>query len=176
MPTLHDLWVEMSVREISTQCKFALIAWSNLDVKAVASNDVAFSSAHSFLAHAANVSKLLRADDIENPSVPDTIGKEMGISVDSIIHDRKLRNHLEHYDERLKSWLRAKGSSVMIGTYNLGPKNAIAIPGFVYVTHYDPLARMFTFVDEDFDLSAIAKELRNIQINADDWVEKRHPI
>jgi hypothetical protein len=171
MKTLRQLWIEMSVREISTQCQFALIAWANLDVKAVASNDVAFSSAHSFLSHAANVSKLLRAEAIDDANDKDEIGRQLGIPTASVIHDRKLRNHLEHYDERLRKWIILKGVSANIGTYNLGPKGAISGP-FVFVTHYDPNTRIFTFVDEDFELNTIAAEVRTIQSAADGWVAK----
>jgi hypothetical protein len=43
----------------------------------------------------------------------------------------------------------------------------------VFVTHYDPTTKSFTFVDEDFDLIAIAKELEKIQQMADSWVQKK---
>ena len=172
MRTLRDLWIEMSIREISTQSQFALLAWTNLDAKAVASNDVAFSSAHSFLSHAANVSKLLRAEAIDDANDKDEVGRRLGIPTTSIIHDRELRNHLEHYDERLRKWISLKGVSANIGMYNLGPKSAIS-GTLVFVTHYDPNTRIFTFVDKDFKLNTIAAEIMTIQSAADDWVAKR---
>ena len=45
--TEKDLWVEMSIREISTQARFAGIAYSQLDPKARVNNDAIFSSIHS---------------------------------------------------------------------------------------------------------------------------------
>lgn len=173
MPFLRDCWIRLSIEEISTQCRFALISWANLDTKATISNDTAFSSAHSFLSHAANISKLLSAKDINDSGLGDVIGNELQIPTTSIIHDRRLRNNLEHYDERLKEWLKAKGYMANIGTYNIGPKKAITGSDFIFVTHYDDLAKIFTFVDEDFNLEEIAKEIKKIQAQADDRRTKR---
>lgn len=171
MPTIRDKWIEMSIREIWTQCKFALIAFDNLSIKGQESTDAAFSSAHSFLSHAANVSKLLKAKDVDPPHDADVIGTIVGVQATSAVHDRELRNHLEHYDERLKGWISAQGPSANIGTYNIGPKSMIQIPGMVFVTHYDPNTKTFTFVNKDFDLTQLAHEVRKIQAAADAWVK-----
>jgi hypothetical protein len=145
--TEKDFWIEMSIREIWTQCHFAERAFANLDAKAVSNTDVVFSSIHSFLSHSAMVSKLLRARDEVA-----TIGDVLGISSSSDIHNRTFRNHLEHYDERLKNWIQEKGTNKAIGTYNIGPKPALQVPNIVFVGHYDPATTTFTFVDEDLDL------------------------
>jgi hypothetical protein len=169
-PALRDKWLEMSVREIWTQCKFAVIAFDNLTAKGQRGTDLTFSSAHSFLSHAANVSKLLKATDIASPFVGGVVGDELGIPESSPVHDRRLRNNLEHYDERLQKWIAEQGPRANIGTYNIGPRSAIQIPGMVFVTHYDPTTKTFTFVNEDFDLTALDGEIRRIQAAADTWV------
>ena len=176
MSILQTHWTRLSISEVSTQCKFALLAWSNLDVKALEDHDTAFSSAHSFLSHAANISKLLRTNDIETSGRTGSIGIELLVSDDSIIHDRRLRNNLEHYEERLKGWIRAKGVHANIGLYNLGPKSAIGIPNFVHVTNYDSQKKIFTFVDEDFDLAQIACEIIEIQSIANSWLSKNRIV
>src|SRR3989344_2385565 len=96
------LWIEMSVREISTQAHFADISFSNIDVKAARNNDLVFSSIHSFLSHCAIISKLLKAQD---DATSETIGGFLGIDDASVIHKRKFRNGLEHYDKELKEWI-----------------------------------------------------------------------
>ena len=169
---LRDKWIEMSIREISTQCKFASIAFDNLSKKGRESTDAAFSSAHSFLSHAANVSKLLKATDILSPNAGGVVGDILGVDEDTAIHDRKLRNHLEHYDERLQRWIAEQGPDANIGTYNIGPKAMIQIPGLVFVTHYDPTTKTFTFVNEDFDLAMLDGEIRRIHTTADAWVSQ----
>lgn len=159
----------MSIREIWTQANFAEITYKNIDPKATRGNDAVFSSIHSFLSHCAMVSKMLKAYDEISPSK--TIGDILGISVGSIIHRRKFRNCLEHYDKELKKWIKGKGTNVNIGTYNIGPKSAIQIPNMIFVSHYDPNNKNFTFVNEDFDLEALFMEVKRIKNISDVWVK-----
>lgn len=119
--TEQDFWVEMSIREIWTQCHFAELAYKNLDAKSITGTDAFFSSIHSFLSHCATVSKLLEAD---GDSL--TIEDVLKVPPTSIIHARTARNHLEHYDDRLKKWIRKKGLNTAIGTYNVGPQSMFA--------------------------------------------------
>mgnify|MGYP001595643599 FL=1 len=163
-----DLWVEMSIREIWTQAHFAEITYSHISPKATNGNDAVFSSIHSFLSHCAIISKMLKANDDSNP--PKSIGYVLGISDISLIHRRKFRNNLEHYDKELKKWIRKFGANVNIGTYNMGPKNAFQIPNMVFVSHYDQTDQTFTFVNEDFDLAALFTEVQRIKSIADNWV------
>ncbi len=159
----------MSIREIGRQAHFAELAYHNIDPKAASGTDALFSSIHSFLSHCAMVSKMLVANDEEMP--PKSIGDILGIPTISVIHERTFRNSLEHYDERLKRWIRKYGVNSMIGTYNVGPKSAFPIPNMIFVSHYDPSNNNFTFVNEDFDLSALYAEVQKIKEIADNWVK-----
>ncbi len=174
MSVLQNHWIQLSVREVSAQCKLALDAWADLERETVGGAYGVFGRVHSFLAHAAILSKLIKASDIEDTGITNVLGKELLIPLNSAIHDRRLRNNLEHYDEELKKWIKTKGIMANIGTYNLGPKNSLAIPDLVYVTHYDPGTRIFTFVDEDFDLVSIAQEISHIQSCAEKWMVDNH--
>src|SRR5258708_20725593 len=98
----RDLWVEMSIREISKEGHFADIAYNNIQAKGAVSTDIVFSSIHSFLSHCAMISKLLEASE---PGGGATIGAVLRVPSSSPIHKRKFRNSLEHYDERLKDWI-----------------------------------------------------------------------
>ncbi len=162
-----DFWIEMSIREISTQCHFAESAFGNIYPKSSTNTDIVFSSIHSFLSHTALVSKLLKAT---GESV--SIGGMLGVSDASAIHNRLFRNHLEHYDERLKEWIREKGCNAVIGTYNCGPKSSFGAPNMVFVSHYNPASLTFTFVDEDLNLGEMHKEIKRIKKIADTWVKE----
>jgi len=170
--TEKDFWIEMSIREIWTQAHFAELSYKNIDPKAIKGTDLVFSSIHSFLSHCANVSKMLVAEDGGN--LPTTIGDVLEIPKNSDIHNRKFRNHLEHYDERLKNWIREKGINANIGTYNIGPKSMIQIPNMVFVSHYDPTNDTFTFVNEDFDLGKLFSEVVRIKDLADLYVKTNY--
>ncbi|KKR47001.1 MAG: hypothetical protein UT90_C0007G0004 [Parcubacteria group bacterium GW2011_GWA1_40_21] len=170
MPTKteKDLWVEMSIREIWTQAHFAEIAYSHIDPKAATGNDAVFSSIHSFLSHCAMVSKMLSAN--YDTTTPRTIENVLVIS-STTVHTKTFRNHLEHYDERLRRWIGQHGVNIMIGDYNIGPKSALQIPNMVFVRHYDPNSQMFTFVNDDFDLGTMSSEVQRIKGIADNWVK-----
>jgi hypothetical protein len=163
-----DFWIEMSIREIWTQAHFAEISYKNIDIKAAANIDVVFSSIHSFLSHCVMVSKLLKSRDEKSRS----IGDILNVSESSIIHNRKFRNNLEHYDKELRRWIRKKGVNANIGTYNIGPKSMIRIPNMVFVSHYDPTNDTFTFVNEDFNLGQLFEEVQRIKELADKWVKQ----
>lgn len=164
--TEKDLWLEMSIREIQTQAHFAEISYFNIEQKAVSGNDAIFSSIHSFLSHCAMISKMLSAK--YDSSTTQAIGNILGIE-DSPIHIRTLRNHLEHYDERLKKWIEKHGVNIMIGDHNIGPKSAFNIPNMVNVRHYDPTTKSFTFLDNDFDLGSMFVEVRRIETITHSW-------
>ncbi len=168
MRNKRDFWVEMAIREIWTQAKFACLAFDNIDIKKTKNQDVLFSSIHSFLSHAANISKLLKSKD---DSTGMAIGDILSIPTSSIVHDRNFRNHLEHYDERLKNWIDKYPADVNIGTYNIAPKGAIK-GNILFVSHYDPDSNIFVFVDDEFKLSDLHKEVLIIIQIADSWVKK----
>lgn len=156
----------MSIREISTQCHFARLAYENIEKKSAKPTDQAFTSIHSFLSHAANVSKMLKS---KGKSVK-SIGEVIDISNESLIHERTFRNHLEHYDERLKKWISKFGNGARIGTYNIGPRTMFNSSNTILVSHYDPQSKTFTFVDEDFDLNALNTEVERIHKIVDQWI------
>jgi hypothetical protein len=170
MKAAKELWKEMSIREISTQATFAEIAYSHIDPKVADLNTALFSSIHSFLSHCTMISKMLSAasDSIQ----PEFIGEILNVPKNSLIHTRRFRNHLEHYDERLKKWISDFGPNISIGTYNVGPKSMLQIPNVVFVSHYDPNTHTFTFVNEDFDLEALFFEVIEIRQKADMWVKE----
>jgi len=67
-----------------------------------------FQSAHSFLIHVANVSKLFLPDRSTIRKWPDArtrgdeLRRELEVTQNSPIKDRKFRNHFEHYDDRIQ--------------------------------------------------------------------------
>jgi hypothetical protein len=166
--TEKELWIEMSIREISTQAHFAEISFHHISPKAEVGTDLVFSSIHSFLSHCTVVSKMLKARDDSDSET--SIGGILGISEESAIHKREFRNNLEHYDERLKRWIRQHGADVNIGTYNIGPREEFDRRNILCVSHFDPSTKMFTFVNEDFDLQALFNEVSRIKHVADVWV------
>jgi hypothetical protein len=164
--TERDFWVEMSVRQIQTQCYFAERAYRNLDRKAGAGTDAVFSAIHCFLSHCASVSKLLRpqADSL-------TIEDVLKVSTTLKIHDRSLANHLEDYEERPKKWINENGLDAIIGNHNVGRKSLLPSKDALFVSHDDPRRGTFTFFYEDINLRDLCDEIVQVQAVASTWVQ-----
>lgn len=171
------------VNEIRTQCQFALSAVFSLNqaVKQVAGdgeacNSEVFRQIHSFLTHVSNVSLLFwpqvpkqrdsesEADYQARISPKDRDRLQRGICLRKLfevdgkncLKDRKLRNHLEHYDERLDEWRRTS-TSHFIASDIIGPLNAVIGPSITdRMRWYDPLAKMFHFRGENYDIQELA--------------------
>lgn len=115
-----------------------------------------------------SIKRLLRKVNLLPPVI--SIEKELGISRRSVVHQRKYRNALEHYDEELKLWIETHGINANIGTNNIGPKHQVQVPNMVWVTHYDPSTYKFTFVNEEVDLPAFHQEVLRINQIAQAWL------
>ena len=164
-----DFWINMSIREIQTQAHFAKIAYENIKPKSLKYSDNTFSSIHSFLTHCALISKLLAAKyKDENKHF---IGKTLGVSDNSIIHNRGFRNDLDHYDERLMSWVDKTGPKANVVDYNVMPINSINVPNLTYIRNYDPSTNIYTFMNEPFDIGSLYGEAEKIESMADNWLK-----
>jgi hypothetical protein len=98
-----DKW-RIYLQEARTQIRFALRSYSEFELARDAGDvETVFYSLHHFIVHVANVDRIL---DVKPGSERATIfagridlqGLNMKIA-------RKLRNHLEHFDERLDRWI-----------------------------------------------------------------------
>lgn len=80
------------------------------------------------------------------------------------IQARTLRDHFEHFDERLDDWAeRSKNRNIVQRL--LGPRNAIggdAIQNDDIIDHYDPVTKIYAFRGEGFDFQAIASGIRDL--------------
>ena len=168
---VNDLLIEMAIREISTQCTFAEVAYKNVIKKGSSSSGLVFTSIHSFLTHCANVSKFLWSEELAKNIEKNKIAEILDVPDSLEIKKRSFRNKLEHYDEHLQKWVKKKKPNTLILDYNMGPKNNIKISGnSIMVRHYDPQNAIFTLLDKDIDLSEIHQEVQEIKLKADVWV------
>jgi len=170
--TTKDFLAEMAIREIWTQCRFAQVSYSNITTKGRANTDIVFSSIHSFLAHCANVSKLLFSKKIASALGKQNPAQILNLQGSLRIKSSSFRNKLEHYDKELVKWIKKKGPRILIYDYNIGPKRAFQLPkNSIRVRHYDPTTDTFTLLDEDLTLNDLYQEVTEIQSKAGAWVD-----
>jgi hypothetical protein len=143
--------------EIRTQITFAKRAFSEY-LWALTASDVesVFFHAHHFLIHATNIDKLI---DVDANSFR---GKYLsalfsGQNVD-LKQFRRLRNHLEHFDERLDMWVKNfSGHAFFDMNIITGTKG---FPAKTFLRAMD--GHIFRFHGEDFDLDALYYEVEKI--------------
>ena len=143
--------------EIQTQMTFAKRAFEEY-LRALAVSDVpsVFYHAHHFLIHATNIDKLI---DIDASSFKGQYLASVfsGKTID-LKQFRRLRNHLEHFDERLDPWVKNFSDhaffdmNIITGTKGFPTKAFLrAMDGYI-----------FRFHGEDYDLQSLHSEVEKL--------------
>lgn len=118
--------------------------------------DLIFLHLHHFVIHAANIDKLLNPKH-SSPRYQ-IIRDAIDMSNLELRLLRKLRNHLEHFDERLDKWVQDYygrpffDRNLIEGTYGF--------PEEAYLRALD--GNTFKFQGESFDLGVLVEEVRRI--------------
>lgn len=155
-----------------------------------------FRAIHSLLTHLSNVSRLIwppayksRRCDCGKPKLN---GKKCGhclardraqfirdaleIADDDahILESRTLRDHLEHFDERLDAWLATSKNRNMVQDY-IGPPNGIVgLDDSDRMRQYNPQDGVFTFRGESFSLVELVAGVRDIQARVEPVLAELH--
>jgi len=153
--------------EIVFQIKIALRASEKLfdTTKAIDQLDY-WSSIQSILTAATKVSKILwpcnNKKNIERNIRAERLRKLLSINEDNLLSKRSIRDHFEHYDERIDEWFKDKKSAVYTDNVIELPKPKWADFPNNYHRSYNPITRILTFRGESINLSRVMEELENI--------------
>ena len=168
---MDTFFLTLYLDELNTACTSALKAVrrldrcfddQQLDIPSV------FYELHSFLSHFAAASRLLWP--------PNSSGKrgvergadlrlELSVQDDHVVQNRNLRNHLEHYDERLDAWIQ-ESRHHNIATNIVGPQGFFGGPNMSQsdvFRQYDPIQKTFIFRGETFDVQKLVDGIADIQ-------------
>ena len=173
---MDDQLLQLLIREIRLQCRFALFAYNDLQ-EALRPLDIerAFFFVHAFLSHAANVSKLLWPSRSASKVRGERLRSELSIINGSPIELRSFRNHLEHYDERLEDWASSSQRRNIVDM-NVMPRTAIfGVDEGDFHRNLNPQNMEFYFRGEGYDLPSVARELETIENTAKKWLSNHNP-
>lgn len=115
------------------------------------------------LGAAANVSKILwPSPKSENAERGTMLRELLGIPEEHILSDREIRNHFEHYDERLDRWLASSESENYVDQI-IGelPYFVARFPKHVN-RHYDPITRRLSFRGDSIDFALVLEALADL--------------
>ena len=160
-------------REIEDRCEacFAAVGEFNEILADRQSRKDLFRPAKEVIYQAGIISKLLWPPGSKNKerrkramTRGEILRRTLAVSQDHPIRNRALRDHFEHYDERLDSWAAESPNRNMVKRL-VGPRSAIggsAITDGDIIEHYDPELRRLSFRGEHFDFQELVAGLKII--------------
>ncbi len=188
---MDEFTKKIFIGELQKQCQFALNAVSQLNfcLKQLNSQGLeqekhnyfhseVFRGIHSFLTHASNISKILWPTPPKKGSSETKtqyeqrkqttiqrgkeLRQELGLPEKHILTNRRLRNHLEHFDERIDDWAEHSENKNFVQD-TIGSESAIVGPTPTdRMRWFDPSNGTFLFRGETFSLQDIATAIENL--------------
>lgn len=179
---MEPLERKVYLNEICLQCDFARQSFEQL-TSSHGPEEEFFRASHSFLVHAANVSRLiwppqpLRFPKVSFESrrrMAEERGKELRrllcmpeSSADHLLGNRDLRNFLEHFDHRLDQFLQEKKPAFFADLIVRPLITDIDVPLDVCLRVFATLDVEFVFLGTRFALRPLAEALTGIRETAD---------
>ena len=177
------------IREVGLQCRLATNAIASVDhlvqILDTGGKDVptsqlyleVFRGLHSFLTHVSNVSRLLwpptpkrrSGESKESHDSRKQLSVDRGrllrealkIPDDHVLRTRELRDHLEHFDERLDEWQNTTETRALID-FNIGPNIVSGVSDRDRLRNYDPGPALFTFRGETYKIKELSDAISEI--------------
>jgi hypothetical protein len=157
--------------ELASQCRGAVAAVERMNI-VLRSGGLAldfFHHAQAFVNHAGAVSRILWPPFIRDAARragaearAQHLRNVLTIIIPHPLEDRTLRNHLEHFDERLDEWATSTTSFNYVDL-NIAPVGAISAgPPEQYFRQFDPTTNTLSFRGDSFDLQAIATAIESV--------------
>ena len=168
------------LRELARQCQFALFALGHLNValtnlsgpSGMQAQTEIFLALHSFLAHASNASRILwpprvrkrkgESDEcfVIRKTATDERGRvlrdSVGLDDSSILKDRSLRDHLEHFDERIAEWHETSERKNYVQDMIASPNAIVGIDPGDAMRWFDPHTKAYLFRGARYDMQGLA--------------------
>ncbi len=167
---------EIYLGELTRQCDEAIGAVLRMNELLGQKENVAaefFREATDLLQHTASASRLLwppGGGNRERRERADRRGAHLRSSLqvadDHVLQNRRLRDHLEHYDERIDDWVESSPNRIIVDNI-IAPRSAIggdAIKDSDIMRLYDPSTLAFVFRGESFDIQSLVNGVADIRV------------
>jgi hypothetical protein len=170
---LDPFVVTIFLSEIDRQVRFGFVAAGDL-AEAIhgprPDEERFWYSVQGILIAAANVSKIFWPSDVRYASRGKALRELLGLTAESPLGPqgaRKLRNHFEHFDDRIDKWAEglARGESSVYVDSNVGSLEMISIPGLTserVMRHFDPSDWSVSFRGIRYPLQPIQQALAEL--------------
>jgi hypothetical protein len=164
---MDKLKLKIFQQQVLIQCEYTLIAISNLDyclTHQTNDNKPIFYHIQSLLTACGNVSKLLWGSSAGVARDERAMLRaSLGVSDQSILLGRNMRNNFEHFDERIDKWWKGSVHHTFVDM-NLGPFNLYARDKdeTLVFRGFDPSYKTLMFWGEKVQLQSIISEIERL--------------
>jgi len=162
--------LKLYILELNTQCNLSMLAINDLEMLVSKYNknvkegyifdDPIWYTIQNLLVCTANISKILWPQNNDERGLE--LRKLLKIDDKSPLASRKLRNHFEHFDERLKDWGQKADLNNFIDRYIGNVKNFKLIDIKNTFRCFDNYRWTVTFQGEEYQLIPIIISLKNL--------------
>ena len=164
------------LRELIQQCQYAIGAVGRMNECLSNQNPSEFfREAGDFLQHSSAVSRVLwppgsknRAKKKRAKQRGSHLRAKLAVPENHALQARNLRDHFEHFDERLDEWAETSPHKNIVDNM-IGPRNAIggsAIKDEDIMRMYDPANKEIVFRGETFNVQVLVSGVQDIQAKA----------
>ena len=155
---------KLFVQELRTQACFAIRCFDEFS-RALECEDVdsVFYHAHHYLVHAASIDKMFATSSKKGHPCGTPLAKLLACSNMDLKHFRRLRNHLEHFDERLAAWVK-EFPGYPIFDMNI-VTGTVGFPARAFLRAMD--GHIFKFQGEEYDLDSLNSEISKLLVAID---------
>lgn len=153
--------------ELQTQCEFILLGGRQVNgcLKMRQPTQVIWFALQGMLVSAANASKLLWGSRSEEAvEARRQLRESVGVTDDSSLSSRHIRNDFEHFDERLEDWFNSSRDHIYIGRVIGDPDGFIVNGGTPddKFGHFDPSTTIISFWGRSVALQEIVVEAERV--------------
>jgi hypothetical protein len=118
------------------------------------------------LVSAANLSKMFWGDKPTAAARRRPLRRSLRVTKRSPLYSRALRNHFEHFDEKLEGWFRSTPHGNYAGR-NVSPTKEFSLGQTKRFAHYDPDTGKVTFWGHSMVLDRLVQEAARIRLLAE---------
>lgn len=137
-----------------------------------------FAALQAFLTAAANISKLLWPEPRDARNFPDRrpqLWQSFNISLPSPLESRDLRNHFEHFDQRLDEFFHANPGGSMFDMNLLSVDVMASVPPGAMYRNFDPDTMCVWFGGQVFTLRPVIRAILALDPVAQEKAEQHQP-
>ena len=146
--------------QVHLQCKFVLYAASDINEAVAQQNgEKIFYAIQNLLSAAANISKALWGQGGRSELERKPLRDSFGVGDDSVLRIVGMRNHFEHFDERLNAWWDQSKKHGYVDLFQGSLQSIKGVDEKDIFRAYNPRSTDVIFWGEHFQIQSIVDEI-----------------